>query len=414
MTENEIEHAVAAQQKTIETQDSGVERSALRSLPFYDGFALIISGIRRCGKSTLLLQLMRSLQEPFFYLNFEDPRLIGLQTRDYQVIDRLIEQSGAATLFFDEIQAAPQWEFYVRQKLDEHYKVCVTGSNASLLGPELGSKLTGRHLDRELFPFSWPEFVRYKGCRADRENFLSYLDSGGFPEYLKLNVRDVLVSLRNDILYRDIIARYGIRDDKSVQLLFQWIASNPAQMVSPARLAPVVGLKTGDTVLEYLAHFEATYLAEVLPCFAWSLKAQSLAPKKVYVSDTGLINACSASFTPDSGAILETYVYNTLRSHTRDLYYFNAAKLKDSRTKGECDFIVNPHGKEIACIQVCVRVDHDNEEREVNGLLAAMDFFKQDSGTIVTLDQEDTANIGKDKKIYFVPAWKWQGMTEQK
>jgi predicted AAA+ superfamily ATPase len=126
----------------------------LPELPDIRSHALVVNGIRRCGKSTLLRQFVRKLGRPYFYLNFDDIRLAPFSRADYGLIDRAVADSGARLIFFDAVQSADCWELYVRQKLDEGFQVILTGSNASLLSRELGTRLTGRHISKELFPFS--------------------------------------------------------------------------------------------------------------------------------------------------------------------------------------------------------------------------------------------------------------------
>jgi predicted AAA+ superfamily ATPase len=182
--------------------------------------------------------------------------------------------------------------------------------------------------------------------------------------------------------------------------------SNPAQLFSPSKLTGVIGVKSPTTVLEYISFFEAGYLIYLLPSFAWSVKAQSLSPKKVYIADIGLIKTGAVSFGGNYGALLENFVFNSLRikagvggaSADLDIYYFTG------KNGGKCDFIVKAHEKP-ACIQVCWELTHDNQDREINGLLEAMDFFNLDNGTIITFNTEDIIQTA-GKKINVIPAWK--------
>ncbi|GHV61799.1 hypothetical protein AGMMS49587_06870 [Spirochaetia bacterium] len=380
-------------------QDSGIRRNGLPALPDIQSHALVVSGIRRCGKSTLLHQFVNKLGRPFFYFNFDDLRLYDFSAADFELLDRVIAESGARLLFFDEIQSAPHWEIYVRQKLDDGFQVIVTGSNASLLSRELGSRLTGRHLSKELFPFSYDEFCRFTNQAAGAESLDIYLEKGGFPEYLKTGNTEILTQLQQDILYRDIAVRYGLRDAASLHRLFVYLVSNAAQLVSPSKLLSVAGVKSATTVLEYFSYFEAAYLIHLVPCFSWSAKAQSLAPKKLYVADPGIIKTGTASFTGNRGSLLENFVFTSLRPHTRDLFYFAG---KD----GECDFIVNPHGQHPLCVQVTLELTRDDEPREIQGLLAALKFFGQDGGIILTRDTEDLI-LEQGKRIQVIPAWKY-------
>jgi predicted AAA+ superfamily ATPase len=405
---SDIKDVSAAQKSALELQGPGLERRVLPDLPDIRSHALAVNGIRRCGKSTLLRQFVRRLKRPYFYMNFDDMRLVSFSAADYGLVDAAVAASGARLIFFDEVQSAESWELYVRQKLDEGFQVVLTGSNASLLSRELGARLTGRHISKELFPFSYGEFCRFVRLRAGAKSFLRYLDTGGFPEYLKTGNADILTQLLSDILYRDIAVRYGIRDAASLRRLFVYLASNPSHLFSPSKLTGVAGVKSPATVLEYISFFEAAYLIQIVPRFAYSVKAQNLAPKKTYVIDPGIIRTSSVSLRESDGALLENFVFNSLRASAgaaasraeRDIYYFAG------KNGGECDFIVSPSGGKPACVQVCWELNAENQDREISGLTEALNFFDRKSGTIITFDREDTINAA-GKRLAVVPAWKW-------
>ncbi|MDR1114422.1 MAG: ATP-binding protein [Candidatus Margulisbacteria bacterium] len=393
----DLREVIRAQQEQVAKQTAELSRDMLPDLPDIQTYALIITGIRRCGKSTLLRQFARKLRGKYFYLNFDDLRLADFTARDFPLLDSLILESGVKTLLLDEIQMAPRWEAYARQKLDEGFQVLLTGSNAALLSRELGTKLTGRHITKELFPFSYQEFLRFTKRGAGVKSLDQYLRVGGFPEYLKTKRPEVLNQLQQDILYRDIAVRYGLRDVASLKRLFVYLVSNAAHLVSPSKLTGVIGLRSHTTVLEYLSYFEEAYLLQLVPRFAWSVKKQNLAPKKLYVGDAGLLRSVSVSFTPDRGGLLENFVFNELRRRTRDIFYF-------ADKTGECDFIVDPHGGNPLCAQVCLELTLDNRDREINGLLAALDFFKSKRGVIITRDTRDVI-VRADRRIEVLPAW---------
>jgi predicted AAA+ superfamily ATPase len=175
---SDIHDIASSQMAALAAKDSGYPRDVLPTLPQLQSHALIISGIRRCGKSTLLHQFVQkegslangqpspASQQPFFYFNFDDLRLLGFETADYALLDEDIPRSAATLHFFDEIQQAPHWELSIRQKLDQDFRVLITGSNASLLSRELGTMLTGRHITKELFPFSYREFCGFTHAEA--------------------------------------------------------------------------------------------------------------------------------------------------------------------------------------------------------------------------------------------------------
>ena len=311
MLQAELKKIHLTQLEKLWKTDDGIYRDALADIPDITTHAFVVCGVRRCGKSTLLQQFVKKLNKPFFYLNFDDLRLLEFSVSDYAMLDAVIEESKSRLIFFDEIQAAAHWELYVRQKLDQGFQVVLTGSNASLLSRELGTKLTGRHIVKELFPFSYSEYLRFAHAQKGSQSFESYFQTGGFPEYLKLHNADIVMQLQKDVLYRDIAVRYNVSDDKSLQRLYVYLASNAASLISPSKLKTVAGVKSHTTILDYFSYFENAYLLSLVPKFAWSQKAQSLAPKKVYFTDIGLIRTAGLTFSENAGHILENFVFKT-------------------------------------------------------------------------------------------------------
>lgn len=363
--------------------DSGLKRELTPALQNLPSHALIISGVRRCGKSTLLLQIMEKLpQEDFLYLNFEMPQLYNFNISDFTRLDNIITKNGTQTLFFDEIQYVEAWEIYVRQKLDEGYRVIITGSNASLMSKELGTKLTGRHISQELFPFSYSEFLKFKDLKPSAESLKQYLTTGGFPEYLKTQYDEQLSTLFDDILFRDIVARFGIKDIKSLQRLAVYLYSNIGNRVTATKLKQNLSIGATSTVLSWFSHFELSYLLFFLPMFSYSTKAQLINPRKVYAIDLGMIDIVSNQLPEDKGRKLENLIYLHLRRKYKELYYFEE--------KGECDFVAMKNAKVKELIQVSYQLTPDNFEREINGLKKAMQFFNMNKGKIITLNDKDS------------------------
>src|ERR1035437_5664122 len=206
--ESILERTVEQQWNRLMLRDSGLKRELIPATQSLSSHALIISGIRRCGKSTLLMQMMKAMDvETLLYLNFESPQLFEFSVLDFTRLDNVIAQKGVKTLFFDELQLVEGWEMYVRQKLDEGFQVIITGSNASLLSKELGTRLTGRHITQELFPFSYSEFINFKALTPSTNSLKIYMFTGGFPEYVKTGDEEQLATLFNDVLFRDIVTR---------------------------------------------------------------------------------------------------------------------------------------------------------------------------------------------------------------
>jgi predicted AAA+ superfamily ATPase len=397
MKYSELQAVAEEQKETLLSFELGTIRELLQFLPVTDSHVLVVSGIRRCGKSVLLHQFIRNEIDDVFYFSFADIRLYEFSSGDFILLDDLIKESRKKILFFDEIQIIDGWELYVRQKLDQSARILITGSNARMLSIELGTNLTGRHISKELFPFSYNEFCAFHSRKHHKESYISYLEEGGFPEFLKTGNSELLSFLIEDIIHRDIATRYAIRDVAGLKRLCVYMMSNTAKPVSPSKLTSVIGVKSSSTVLEYLSHFESSYLLNLIPRFSWSVKGQMLSEKKVYVVDNGLINVASISASRDMGRKFENTVYWSIRRKTKDIWYF-------SDGNSECDFIYKLN-EEYLALQVCYEINGDNQEREINGLLAALRFFNLKEGTILTIDQTDKILID-GHSINIVPAYK--------
>jgi predicted AAA+ superfamily ATPase len=360
---------------------TGFKREALDQIPAVESFATIITGIRRSGKSTLLLQLLRQKHETAVYLHFEDIRLAAFDTGDFTRLHNEIIKRGIKVLFFDEIQFIKGWELYVNQLLREHYTVFITGSNASMLSVEMGTHLTGRHLSVELFPFSYTEYIHFLNKENNEDSVEAYLHSGGIPEYLKTGLSNILSTLIDDILWRDIAVRHSVRDIASLRQLAVFLLTNISNTISANKLAGMFGIKSPSTFLEYFSYLRDAYLFEFIPLFSHSLKIQARNPKKVYTMDLGLYTQNTFSTSENIGRRLENLVFLHLRRKYKDIFYF--------QTKSECDFVVLEKNTITKAIQVCLKITDENFEREFNGLKEAMQSFNLSYGQIVTLNQSD-------------------------
>jgi len=378
----DIEKAYRSQLSTVVTAGAGIPRGFLDQYQPAKKHIEVITGIRRCGKSTLMRQIMKQHYTKSSFFNFEDARIFGFNVSDFQKLEEIMP-ADADAYFFDEIQNVDAWEIFIRQLHDSGKKIFITGSNASLLSKELGTRLTGRHLRHELFPFSFKEFLQYKNEKKSAGAFKKYLFNGGFPEYLASENTDVLQTLLKDIVLRDIAIRHGVRGTSALMDITLFLISNIGKEHSYNNLKKNFGLGSANTVADYLNWLEDSYLLFFLPRFSYSAKSVAVNPRKVYAIDNGLVNANSLSFTDDAGRLLENIVYLYLRQQPNlNLYYFRENK--------ECDFVVFEKRNCKAVIQACMEINSDNQHRETDGLLEAMHFFKLKEGTIVTLNQKDT------------------------
>ncbi len=410
---------IIVQQKTeLDRKERGLERDSLKDIEKYLKLphAVVIIGVRRSGKSTLLTQIItKHFKEDYYYLNFEDERLIQFSARDdfdtlYQAYLELYGRHE--TFFFDEIQNIDGWERFVRRMSDIGFKFFITGSNARLLSRELATHLTGRHLTSEIYPFSFMEFLEFNKTklennfeymaeeRAKIKKFLfDYIEDGGFPEYLKYKEKDVLHRLYSDILFRDIVVRYGIREVKAFQEIAGFLMSNISNTISYSRVKNVFDLGSINTAKNFMEYMETSFLMFFVNQFSYSKGIQSASPKKVYCIDTGLRNTVSFRFSQDTGRLAENIVFLELKRRGKEIYYWKG--------KGEVDFLIREglHIREL--IQVCWDIeDEDKKNVEVKALVEAMSEFKLKNGFVITEDFEGEEVIEK-KIIRYIPLWKW-------
>jgi len=382
--ESTLENVINIQKNKLLKKERGLTRELKPNYKSLQSHALIISGVRRCGKSTLLLQIIESLDTPeeILFLNFENPQLFDFKVQDFYKLDTIIERKKAEILFFDELQIVDGWESYVRQKLDEGYKVIITGSNASLLSQELGTKLTGRQITQELFPFSYTEYIAFLNKENNPESVNEYMNDGGFPEYLKSNDIEQLYTLFNDILYRDIVTRNGIKDAKSIYRLALYLFSNIGNRITATKLKQPLSIGATSTIMSWFSFLEMSYLVSFVPMFCISTKAQLINPRKVYAIDLGMVKSVSTNLTEDLGRKLENMIFLNLRIKYKEIFYFDM--------QGECDFICLKNNKVVECIQVCYELNPDNLDREIIGLTKALKNFNLTKGKIITLNQRDS------------------------
>lgn len=392
LLKEEIELAVNQQKKLFDQNLPLTRREAKSKINQGSRQIEVITGIRRSGKSSLMRQLIDEFAPNFSYLNFEDPRIFDFTVDDFSKLDEILDSSGSP-YFFDEIQNVKGWEVYIRQLHDRGQKVFITGSNASLLSRELGTRLTGRYLAYEIFPFSYSEFLEYNAWDDSAENFQNYLDLGGFPEFLRDRNPEILQNLLKDIVFRDIAIRYSIKNTKTLLDITLYLISNVGKEISYNGIKKTFEIGSANTVSDYLNWLEDAYLLFFLPRFSWSAKSISKNPKKVYCIDTGFARANSLSFSKDQGRLLENLVYLIFRKTTYQLFYY--------REKKECDFVVF---EEKACkwaVQVSEKIHSENKNREIEGLFEAMSFFDLKEGFILTLNQEDSLSMdGKVIRIF--------------
>lgn len=404
---------VILEQNSMQLESSLIPRDKFAGISKWqtEPAVTVISGLRRSGKSTLLHQLRE--KHSGYYLNFDDERLVTFRVQDFQKADEIFHELFGAreVYYFDEIQNVEGWERFVRRLHDFRKKVCITGSNARLLSRELGTHLTGRYLQSTLYPFSFAEFLRFRRIEFHADDFFTtagraklkhalndYFEIGGVPEYVKSGNKDYLKTLYESILYRDVLVRHKITNEKIVRELMLFVFSNVGKQVSYNKLKTMLGLKSSTTVKEYFHYLENSYLVFLLSKFSSSLKKNLYANKKIYLIDNCFASVLGFRLSEDYGRFLENLVFVELLRREKEIFYF--------QEKHECDFVLKEGSKIQQAIQVCYEINRDNETRETNGLLEAMEACRLAEGLLLTYDQEDEKMI-RDKKIRTMPVWKW-------
>ena len=388
---------------------------------------VVISGVRRGGKSTLLLQFCKSMikgnvdKKDILFINFEDPRFknldLELMNKIYDIYLTELGPNPEQYVVLDEVQVIAGWEKFARY-LHENKKVHVfiTGSSSKLLSSEYATVLAGRHVDAKIYPLSFSESLEFKGIHiknrvdmvANRhkiKRFLSkYIKLGGFPKVnLLQREQDKMMVLNTyfmDIIIKDVVRRYKVKETEKLEELAKYYLSNVSSLQSFNKIKNVLNLSL-DTVERFSYYLSNAYLLFFVKKFSYSVKEQILNPKKVYCIDPGLRSAVGFTFSTDLGRMAENIVFTELKKGDKDIYYW-----KDSSQK-EVDFLLKVGKKVKQLIQVCWNMDdEETKKREVKSLLKAMEEFKLKKGLIITEDYEKEEKIG-NKKIIYKPLWEW-------
>ncbi len=375
---------------------------------------VVITGIRRCGKSTLLQQIRAEQPEKDYFINFDDERLIQLRVEDFQLLYEIFIElfSVQKTFYFDEIQNITGWERFVRRLHDYGNKVYITCSNAKLLSRELGTHLTGRFVGFELYPFSFIEFLEFKGKTPSpyviystegkselKSLFTQFFSLGGFPVFLENQNDNYLKSLYENILYRDIMVRNRLTSEREILELVYYLASNVSRLSSFSSLAKSIGVKNATTVSNYIQYIQNTYLIFQISKFDYSLKKQIQNNKKTFFIDQALVTRLGFLFSEEKGRLLENIVFVELKRRGHEVYYYSG--------KNECDFLIRQGTQITSAIQVCYSFETpETKSREINGLMEALKTYSLTEGLILTHDTEEEIKT-ENTKIKIVPVWKW-------
>ncbi|MCB1107037.1 MAG: ATP-binding protein [Chlamydiia bacterium] len=235
--------------------------------------------------------------------------------------------------------------------------------------------------------------------RNKTHHFSNYLKNGGIPEYVKFEKTEYLKDLIEGILYRDIIVRYKIKNEKPLREMAYYLASNIGKEFSYTKLGQVVGISSPHTIANYCNYLEQCYLYFFVSRYSHSLKKQIQYNKKCYMIDPALIYIAGFRVSEDRGRLLENIVFLHLRMKGKEIYFH--------KDKKECDFIIREGNQVIQAIQVATSLsDEKVKHREIDGLIEAMSAYHLKEGLILTEDEEETIKVD-GFQISVLPIWRW-------
>ena len=400
------------QQRVLEV--SFVDRPCL----IEENLNYVFVGLRRVGKSYMMYQHIRHLlhtghaKEEILYFNFEDDRIASLETADLDLIKVCYEEmyDTKPVFFLDEIQIVPKWEKFARRLADQGFRVYITGSNATMLSGEIATTLGGRFMIRQVYPFSFREYLSLSGIDMNTPNavyrypteisksFESYFRYGGLPEVVRISdKRTWLSSLYQRIFFGDLITRYQIRNDTALRVLIRKLAESVKQPTSFNRLANIVsasGKKVStDTIIDYLRYLKETWLVMQVENVSAKL-AEKESNKKYYFSDNGILNL----FLIDPVvSLLENLVAIRLQQlYGENVYFYHRGV--------EVDFYVLD-------IQLAIQVsysilDPETRKREITALFKMAAHIEVKDMIIITKDEEEIIT-SEQGNIRVIPVWKW-------
>lgn len=430
MDKNVIKSLIAFKQQEMPFEV--IHRDA--ELPINKRKIITIPGVRRCGKSTLMMIAINELlqqgvpAEKILWLGFDDERLKNMDSNDFDdIITAYMEMFpeipiSEVHMFFDEIQIIKDWEYFVLRLYKTYCKnIYVCGSNATMLSTELNTALRGYPLEYETYPLSFNEYCRFKNISTSgyleqeiakiRNAFDAYVHASAFPEVVLTDSESeklkVLHGYFDTLLLKDIAEHYQISNIAVLRYFVKRIMANltkPTSILSIYNDIKSQGLKIGkDDLYRWANHITDTFLFIRIPKYEHSLAKEQKALPKYYCIDNGLRNAVLLPQSDDNGKLLENIVLLHLHRNlglSEKVSYFQ-------ETATECDFVLQQNGEVRQLIQVCWNLsDEDTRKREINGLLSAAQVTGCHNLCIITLDEEGLIRQN-DAEIKMIPAWKW-------
>ncbi len=392
-----LNEVIEEQRRYFVSKRTDLPRSLLTDFKTYDGYATLLTGMRRCGKCTFLLQWLKAKEcTNVLYLNFEDIRLAGFGISDFKILETLIVQRGWDVLMFDEIHITQGWKEFIKNCLEYGLKVFISDTDSQISNlPFVKST--------ELFTFSFEEYTNYIKQTPSLESFTRYMKLGGIPKYVRNEGTSILNNLLDDILVRDIAVRNGIRDVLAFRQLAVYLFMHIGEKISANMLVGRFGLASCATIADYFNLFQRYYLMDFISLYSESKTVRNRNMRKNYAMDVGLINVASYNNISARQRRLENIVYLHLRRKYKDIFYF------DDKVIGKCEFIaLNPITFSLGRRKKIVAVRYELAEFEylstIYHLAKIANSLGEKEVVLITLNQKENINL-EGVSVHITPAW---------
>ena len=389
---------------------------------YYDsGEIVVINGVRRSGKTTLLMQMIQDLinergadPRSILFVNCDEPAIAQLANPLEMVLDtyrKEVYSREGATLVFDEIQTIEGWERWIKAVYDrKQFRLAISGSSSYLLDSKVSQLISGRYLSLHVYPLDFSEYLLFHKIDgiadpvtlASRkyevlELFHRYLYEGGFPQTAlredELVREDQLRAYYDSIVYRDIIRENDVRNHRALGDLLAYLMANITSPYSYRKLVDLLGIDP-ETIKEYIRYAEMAQILFEVQFFSYSLNVQARNNKKIYCIDNGLRNAVSFSFSKDTGRCAENLVYIELRRRGYTPYYW--------KKNGEVDFVLKMRDTSVMAINVTYT--DQIHQRETDALREFAEEFGSKVSRCILLTKDTQ---GTDGMIESIPLWRW-------
>ena len=388
---------------------------------------IVIKGIRRSGKSTLMINQIKKLTNRsvdinnILFVNLEDPRFVGYL--NLELLEKIKESfleylspKGKPYIFLDEIQNIPNWEKWVNKEYElKLSNIIISGSNSSMLNSEIASTISGRYLEVDVYPLSFKEFLEFKDIKIEKKldiiskkieinrAFEEYIKYGAFPkvlEYKPEDKRELLNTYKNTILLKDIVARYKLKDFKTLEEMAIYLLSNSGITISINRLKNLFKVSY-DMAKAYVEYLCRAYMVFEVNKFDYSLKKQNLNDKKYYSIDTGLSNILRVPSLQTRGSDIENIVFIELLRRGYKVYYYKTAN------NLEIDFLVQKEQEIVMLIQVTKSLkDKNTKQREMRAFEIAKKELKLESvESVIICEETIDSNENEEVKIVRLIDW---------